>query len=475
MDWLDWIFYNIIEVLLPFQGAIFFLLRIALIITPIILFLRIFRDKVVRFFSRKRPVNPIEFSDAEVVKNSEALRRAPLFGALLFVPQGTAAVVAHPKQNILQLYQAGERVIHFPALHAFVQYVDIRRRTNTFTVPRALTGDGFLVTFDGNISWRVKDVLRVTSIRDPVREISIEVERAVRAVTIEYLHDQLVPHRGNQLISDIDFIERITQLLHRTRLFRVIDLHTIVLHARTADPNRTPPPKKPTEAELKAEANKVTLQNRKEMIGVEEEIAKHENLVKKQQARVDNKIRKEEIKLAIKQEQVRLEIERERIRAHERTATLSPVLQIFAHVLSSPGSDRMIDSWSMNRLSRVLENIVGSLWDDPEVLSAEYRTGPRSPENAREKLSYKLVELWKVEEYTEHKLVEQHDGSLYLLILVNGKRVEIWYDISGTDPSITKIFFTTSLGVQHNVPNPKLYDKFSLPELIQKLIDEYEP
>jgi hypothetical protein len=135
----------------------------------------------------------------------------------------------------------------------------------------------------------------------------------------------------------------------------------------------------------------------------------------------------------------------------------------------------MIDSWSMNRLSRVLENIVGSLWDDPEVLTAEYRTGPRSPENAREKLSYQLVDLWKVEEYTEHKLVEQHDGSLYLLILVNGKRVEIWYDISGTDPSITKIFYTTSLGVQHDVPNPKLYNKFSLPELIQKLIDEYEP
>ncbi len=167
VGWVEWFLTNLNEALLSLRGLkeeVFFLIKLGIVLAavliPVFSILRLFREAVVVFFSSFRNVHAVEFSEREVVKNAEPLRRVPLFGTLIFIPQGTEGIVSTNKNLAPKTYGAGEHVVYYSTLHASVQYVDVRQRSTKFSIRKALCRDGFHITISGIVSWQVSDVSR---------------------------------------------------------------------------------------------------------------------------------------------------------------------------------------------------------------------------------------------------------------------------------------------------------------------------
>jgi hypothetical protein len=477
------------EYMREFFGDLLFILLIVVVVLAVIRF----RDTFIRLLSRNKVVVPANFPETQVVITPEPLRRTILLGALLFVPQGTKAVVAlHPTGNPVS-FQEGEHVIHFHTIYALVQYVDMRRRANTFSVEMASSRDGFLISLRGKISWKVKNEIAVAAIRDPFTEILIGVENAVRSTTIDYDHDQLVTTPGNQPVSDSELIEKISRKLNNTKLFELIDLQAIVLDSRIGDPQRTEIAKETVLQKINTRLKREKLGKRIELAEMETAVAVLEGQIEQERARVENETRLQKAEITVREEAIlrpvreeavvlehrrdrpRLELEREKVYVQARTAALEPITKIFAHLIGDPVSNGMSNNGSIDRLNRVLEFIVGSLWHDPSILTATHSHGLPPPKNAKEELFSQLNETSSLEGFLGQNLLELPDGRWNLRILIKDNRLEFLYNLANYRPKIIGIYMVNSKDFVYTKIDPTPYASLKLPQVIRKLLEKYDP
>ncbi len=287
-------------------------------------------------------------------------------------------------------------------------------------------------------------------------------------------------NNNNPLINEQELIDIICEIIKATRLFQVFNLHTVVLVKRKGDLKKLPsPPPEPTEAEIRANEHKITLESRQEMLSIEREIALHEIRVEREWARARNDIREREIELEMRRNADRIELEREKVRIQAQTATLTPILQIFAQFLNASNPNWVAKKRSTNCSNWELTHLLRSLCDDPDILTAEYRFGSHPSKNTKEKLTYRLVELWSVEKITGFKFEELPNSDMGLIVNINtklGTKMAMFvFTLSGIDPRISKIYLRSSKGMTFTVPNLKLYRNLDLSEVIKRLEDKYGP
>lgn len=427
---------------------------------------------LVRLFSIRQPIPTIEFGDEQVVVSGGHLHRTLMQGALLRVPPNTTAIVTNPK-GLPAHFDDGEHIVYFSTSYRDIQYVDLRRRNSPFKIDGASSRDGYRICIAGYFSWQVKDEGKAALIKEPIKEIRLVLEKAIQAITTDYKRDQLVPTPGTTPINTNELTHQIYALIRNVKIFETIGLYGIVITSREGDPNQLPTPPEPSEAENRANAERISLESRRHLIPIEKEISNHELEIEQRFAEVKQRIRDKEIELDIKREAGRLEIEREKIKVETRTAALIPFMHYIVQILRNPNITSRIDSWSINSLSRVMENIAGTQLRQEDPIEGEFATNPKKVRTAKEKLTLNLVDLWTIEDYTGNRLEELHNGSIGLVIYLNTKQAMFEFDVSGPEPVISKIFLKTSKGSTLRVSNPELYLAFTLPEVIKKLNDKF--
>lgn len=471
-------------------ASFFLLLAIVLLIA---LLVRMSGDKIIRYLCRNRTADSIRFSNTQVVLNGTPLRRTILSGAVLLVPHGTKALVTLPPTGNPQSFQEGEHIIRFQTSSAYIQYIDIRRRISPFRFEKILTRDGYRIALSGKVSWKVTDEFNVVTIENPVQEILNEVEKAIRLTAYGCNHDQIVALPGNGPAETSEFITLVSDRLDRIELFKYIKVKSLILDRVKGDANRIIPPPAPTEAELLAKATKETLQNRVDMADLERRIAIHEaqiaqdramiaNQIKLQQAETavleDNilhSIRERTIELELRREQPRLDFEREKIRFQGRMAAIAPATQIFTQLLVAAGHNGNGNNLNAGGLNRVLEDIIEGFTDGPNVVTAEYRDGPKPPSNAKEELIFQLMEVSTLEGFIGHNLLELPDGRWNLRMLIKGNRLEFVYNLSNNNPTIMDITITNSKDEVYRNIDPTPYSRLKLAQVIRKLLEAYDP
>lgn len=454
----------------------------------------VFRNTIIRRLHQGNFPENLQFADTElIITPSQPLRRTILLGSALYVPQDVNAVVARNSPGNRTLFEPGDYIItDFRSAVLFYKYVNITLRNLTIMVEDAPTIDGFNISIWLRISYRVVDPEEVANLDDPVLELIMLIEDAVRGATIRFSHNQLIPTPQSQPISNQELINWIRpELVARAaaagarnandiEFVRGIVLRSIVIQERIADPNRRDPPRRPNEAErLVREA-----ETRERIAVIENRIRLLRARTTLQEDKILNPVWERELNRELRRAKPRLDIERERVRVQACIALL-PMLQIITQIRPYLRSNRLY-YYNYNQLYYLLEEICrpcpkkvrGRFNSDscePMCVDGGNGSGPRPPENAREKLVYQLADLWSLPSYVGHRLHETPNGNLVIIIQLGKKFAGIWYDVSGSNPRVERIILVRSNGVSFDVPNPNIYNVYTITELIQKLDEKYGP
>jgi hypothetical protein len=215
---------------------------------------------------------------------------------------------------------------------------------------------------------------------------------------------------------------------------------------------------------------------------IEQERARVENETRLQKAEITVReeailrpVREEAVVLEHRRNRPRLELEREKVYVQARTAALEPITKIFAHLIGDPVSNGMSNNGSIDRLNRVLEFIVGSLWHDPSILTATHSHGLPPPKNAKEELFSQLNETSSLEGFLGQNLLELPDGRWNLRILIKDNRLEFLYNLANYRPKIIGIYMVNSKDFVYTKIDPTPYASLKLPQVIRKLLEKYDP
>jgi hypothetical protein len=129
----------------------------------------------------------------------------------------------------------------------------------------------------------------------------------------------------------------------------------------------------------------------------------------------------------------------------------------------------------------MFEEICEPNYKGPEIINTLYQTDlPPPPQNSKEGLFYRLVDLLKIKDYLGTTTRELPNGNFVVKVFIKindtlSKNATFFFNMSGNYPFITKIILQNSSGKLHEVTDADWYNNVSFSETIDRLNRRYHP
>jgi len=158
------------------------------------------------------------------------------WGAYVYPFINTAQILHHPNGQREKLLSSGMIYQRDEGVYSVV-YVDLCEFTHPIMPITTTSADGWRVTLNVNVTWKVGDPYLIASMKDPVQRLTDQVRSAVT----HYIHSktfvQLVPMPGGHPLSEHFMIAEILDLLlGDPSLQKAYEIIGVTIRDRTGDP-----------------------------------------------------------------------------------------------------------------------------------------------------------------------------------------------------------------------------------------------
>jgi hypothetical protein len=186
---------------------------------------------------KAKPPIPYPFKENSIVSDPVRLVIRQ-WGAYLNVCLNTTCVLYHPNGDIEERDKGGMIYDIEDGVCSMI-FVDKREFTQTIAPITTTSRDGWIVTLNINVTWKVKKAAKIVEIKDPIQRF---IEQ-VRTTVIEYVQlkefDELTTMPGGRTLYHGKITTDLKQMLRADPSLGAYEIIALTIRDRTGDPRIT--------------------------------------------------------------------------------------------------------------------------------------------------------------------------------------------------------------------------------------------